>query len=303
MIASFKPLRSLAVASLLAPALLAAQGEQAKPAGPGAAQEPVAEAPAPKLPWDMGPLKGALGVIANVNVVEGCGFADAEGTRQFLTMTQNPTSGDEKGTVICQIVTAAGDTSEWFAVFEYDEVGYVKDDEKGSLDADEILKSLREGNEAGNEMRRERGWGTLELVGWEKAPFYDPATNNLTWATRVRGSDGGESINHSVRLLGRGGVMKVDLVVSPASYAGSLPAFGDLVASHEFNSGLKYSEWREGDKVAAYGLTALVAGGAGALALKSGLLGKFWKVIAAAGVAIVAGIRRLFGGKKEEAAS
>ena len=99
-------------------------------------------------------------VIVNVNVVEGCGFADAEGTKQFLTMTQNPTSGDEKGTVICQIVTAAGDTSEWFAVFEYDEVGYVKDDEKGSLDADEILKSLREGNEAGNEMRRERGWGT-----------------------------------------------------------------------------------------------------------------------------------------------
>ena len=50
----------------------------------------------------------------------------------------------------------------------------------------------------------------------------------------------------------------------------------------------------EGDKVAKYGLTALVAGGAGAAAMKLGLFGKLWKVIvgifAAAGKAIVAGV-------------
>jgi uncharacterized membrane-anchored protein len=255
----------------------------------------------PAVEWSDGPLQGALGKIGQVKVGEGCGFADAKGTQTFLTLTQNPTSGQEQGTVLCQVLRSETDTTQWFAIFEYDEVGYVKDDEKAKLDADEILASLREGNEAGNEMRRERGWETLDLVGWERAPFYDPATNNLTWATRVRAASGDESINHSVRLLGRGGVMKVDLVVSPDAYAKSIPAFDGLIASHEFNSGLKYAEWREGDKVAAYGLTALVAGGAGALALKSGLLGKFWKVIAAAGVALVAGIRKLFGRKEETA--
>lgn len=264
-----------------------------------AAQEKDKQGPA--VAWSNGPLEGALGAIGQVKVGEGCGFADAEGTKTFLTLTQNPTSGQEKGTVLCQVLRSPSDTTQWFAIFEYDEVGYVKDDEKAALDADKILASLREGNEAGNEMRRERGWETLDLVGWERPPFYDPATNNLTWATRVRAAGGDESINHSVRLLGRGGVMKVDLVVAPDAYAASMPAFDGLVASHEFNAGLKYAEWREGDKVAAYGLTALVAGGAGALAMKSGLLGKLWKVIAAAGVALVAGIRKLFG-KKEETA-
>ncbi len=259
------------------------------------------EAAGPQVPWTNGPVQGTLGAIGQVKVGDGCGFADADGTRTFLTLTQNPTSGQEKGTVLCQVLRSESDTTQWFAIFEYDEVGYVKDDEKTALDADKILASLREGNEAGNEMRRERGWETLDLVGWERPPFYDPATNNLTWATRVRAAGGDESINHSVRLLGRGGVMKVDLVVSPDAYAASIPAFDGLVASHEFNSGLKYAEWREGDKVAAYGLTAPVAGGAGALALKSGLLGKFWKLIAAAGVAIVAGIRKLFGRKQEAA--
>jgi uncharacterized membrane-anchored protein len=257
------------------------------------------EAQGPQVPWMFGPIQGTLGVIGQVQVGEGCGFADSDGTKTFLTLTQNPTSGSEKGTVLCQVVRSAADTTQWFAVFEYDEIGYVKDAEKEELDADKILKSLKEGNEAGNEMRRERGWETLDLVGWEKPPYYDPATNNLTWATRVRAAGGDESINHSVRLLGRGGVMKVDLVVAPDAYAQAIPAFDGLIASHEFNAGLKYSEWREGDKVAAYGLTALVAGGAGALALKSGLLGKFWKAIVLAGAALVAGVKKLFGKKQE----
>lgn len=304
MLRSRSPLATLAVGLLLLPlGTSAAQESGAKPAqGPQAERPAAAEPEGPQVPWLTGPIQGNLGVLAHVQVKDGCGFADDDGTRLFLTRTQNPTSGSEQGMVICEVIGAAGDTSQWFAVFEYDDVGYVKDDEKGSLDADAILKSLREGNEAGNEYRREKGWAELELVGWERTPYYDPATNNLTWATRVRASDGGESINHSVRLLGRGGVMKVDLVVAPESYSGSMADFGVLVASHEFNSGLKYAEWRDGDRVAAYGLTALVAGGAGALALKSGLLGKFWKLLVAAGVAITAGVRKLFGGKQEGAA-
>jgi uncharacterized membrane-anchored protein len=304
MLRSRSPLATLVVGLLLLPlGASVAQESGAKPAqGPQAERPAAAEPEGPQVPWLTGPMQGNLGVLAHVQVKDGCGFADDDGTRLFLTRTQNPTNGSEQGMVICEVIGAAGDTSQWFAVFEYDDVGYVKDDEKGSLDADAILKSLREGNEAGNEYRREKGWAELELVGWERTPYYDPATNNLTWATRVRASDGGESINHSVRLLGRGGVMKVDLVVAPESYGSSMADFGVLVASHEFNAGLKYAEWRDGDRVAAYGLTALVAGGAGALALKSGLLGKFWKLIVAAGVAIAAGVRKLFGGKQEGAA-
>ena len=252
-----------------------------------------------EIPWEDGPVDGSLGTQSKVKVADGCRFTAAEGTQAFMRMTENPTNGRERGTALCHVVRADGDTSYWFAVFEWDASGYVKDDEKGNIDGDAILKSLKEGNQAGNRERRKQGWSTIDLIGWERAPYYDDQTKNLTWATLLRDTTGSETINHSVRLLGRAGVISVDLVTSKEDYAAALPAFEELIATHEYLEGHRYSEWREGDKIAAYGLTALVAGGAGVLAAQTGLLAKLWKVIAGVVVAAIAGIKRLFGGKKQ----
>jgi uncharacterized membrane-anchored protein len=84
-----------------------------------------------------------------------------------------------------------------------------------------------------------------------------------------------------------------------------LPSFDGVVASTAFTAGNTYAEWRSGDKVAAYGLTALVAGGA---AVKLGLFGKLWKLILASGKAIIIGVvaalawvRSLFRRRKNQA--
>ncbi len=246
------------------------------------------------IPWERSPVLGKLGNEANVTVVGECVFTGAAGTAEFMTQLENPVNGDELGTVLCRL--GDGPTaSEWFAIFEYDNIGYVKDDDKGSLDADAIMKSLREGTEAGNRERAKRGWQTLEIVGWAREPYYDSSTNNLTWATRIKGANSSnETINHSVRLLGRNGVMSVDLVTSANDYALALAPFDSLVATHKFVPGKTYAEWTKGDKVAAIGLTALVAGGAGAALASSGLLAKFGKAIIAGLVALVAAIRGLF---------
>jgi len=96
------------------------------------------------------------------------------------------------------------------------------------------------------------------------------------------------------RLLGRGGVMHLDLVTSPEHIAGVMGNFQALISGFEYQTGYRYAEWRQGDRVAEYGLTALVAGGAGVALLKSGLLAKFWKLIVAGIAALVAGIRRFW---------
>ena len=62
-----------------------------------------------------------------------------------------------------------------------------------------------------------------------------------------------------------------------------LADFKKALKDYDYVSGEKYSEWREGDKVAAYGLGALVLGGAAAVATSKG----GFKAI---GLAIVAGI-------------
>lgn len=247
------------------------------------------------IEWKAGPMQGHLASIASLRVPDGCRFTEGKGAKTFMEATENPPSGDEVGVLLCDGALKADSTeaSRWFVVFEYDESGYVKDNEKTELDADKILATLREGQAEGNKERRTRGWEELTLDGWIKPPYYDQTTHNLTWATRIL-AQGDTTVNHSVRLLGRSGVLKADLVISPSGFEAALPQFDAVVGGTTFTPGQRYAEWREGDKVATYGLTALVAGGAGAAAMKLGLFGKLWKVIAgiiaAAGKAIVAGV-------------
>jgi uncharacterized membrane-anchored protein len=98
--------------------------------------------------------------------------------------------------------------------------------------------------------------------------------------------------------------MDVDLVLSPTEVATTLPEFDTLLTGFEFTSGNRYAEFKAGDKIAAYGLTALVAGGAGAALAKSGILAKFWKLIVFGALAALAALKKvfsaIFGGKKED---
>jgi uncharacterized membrane-anchored protein len=284
---------SILAFSLLASALpAAAQGPNA-PADEAASKSEELFA---SIQWQEGPTQARIGTESQVDVPKGCQFTGAAGSRSFMLATENPPSGNEAGVLVCPTDDESG---SWFVVFSFDGSGYVRDDDAKELDADAILASLREGNEQGNQARVAQGWAPLELTGWVRAPYYDPATNNLTWATEVRDVSGA-SVNHSVRLLGRGGVMNADLVIDPAQFAANVPAFDKIVATHAFLPGRKYSEWREGDKLAGYGLTALVAGGAGVVAAKSGLLSKLIKVIVVAVVGVGAWLKSLFTGRKRQ---
>lgn len=258
-------------------------------------QEPSLE-PGPQsspVTWQEGPTLAAIGDLAEIQVPMGFKFTGAEGTQLLLRLMQNPTNGSELGFLVPQ-----GDSS-WFVIFEFDDVGYIKDDEKDALDADAILKSIRSGNDAANRERASRGWGTLEILGWEQPPRYNTETNNLEWA--VKATSGQDPVvNYNTRLLGRAGVMKANLVCNPEVLPTALPEFRKLLAGYSFKSGQKYSEFRQGDKVAQYGLAALVTGGAAAVALKSGLLQKGWKVIVALLLGAGAMLKRLFGGRQSE---
>lgn len=247
-----------------------------------------------------GPIDGKLGDVARVQIPEGFLFADSRGTLKFLELTHNPTSGNEVGTILPQ--WGGENAGNWFVVFTYEPSGHVKDDDKDELDADALLATLKQGNEAANEERKKRGWGTLELVGWQEPPFYDPKTNNLTWAT-IGKSEESESVNWSTRLLGRRGSMSVDLVLGKDQLDDVLPKFETLMNGFAYIEGERYAEFKAGDKVAEYGLAALVAGGAGLVAAKTGILAKFWKFIVIGFVAVAGAVKKLFGFGKKAASS
>ena len=244
--------------------------------------------------WTPGPVAGQLGNRATVNVPEGYIFLDAAATKRFLEMNQNVPDGDELGTIF-----KAGEGGGWFAVFSYSDTGHIDDSEKDEIDASALLSSMQESSRLANQERAKRGWSALNLEGWHKEPFYDQATNNLTWATRLV-SDGEPVINHSVRLLGREGLMSAQLVADPDSILLSTIEFEHVMQGYSFNEGLRYAEFRSGDKVAEYGLTALIVGGGAAAAVKGGLLQKLWKAIVLGFVALVGGLKKLLARRREE---
>lgn len=242
--------------------------------------------------WQQGPSIGNLSGTAEVQIPASYLFAGANDTRVLMEAMQNPTSGKEMG-----FIAPAG--LDWFVVFEFDNVGYVRDDEKNSLDADAMLESIKRGTEASNKERQRRGWPIMTILGWEQKPHYDETTHNLEWAIRGE-SEGHLVINYNTRLLGRGGVMRVTLVTDPTTLSPTLPKFKNVLAGFDFKQGQKYAEFRQGDKVAKYGLTALVVGGASAVAVKTGMFKWIWKVLVVAFLALVAFLKNLFSRKKSQ---
>jgi uncharacterized membrane-anchored protein len=233
--------------------------------------------------------------IASVRVPKGYVAATGKDVAKLMEMTENPETGREVGFI-------APESLEWFAVFEFDKIGYVKDDDRDALDSEKLLTSMREGTEQANEERRRRGWAPIHVVGWEIPPRYNAETQNLEWALRLE-SEGVPVVNHNTRLLGRRGVMEATLVCDPEQLPTVLPAFRHLLTGYVYGSGQKYAEFRQGDKVAAVGLAALITGGAAVAATKTGFLAKFvkgfGKIIVAAVAGLAALVAKLFGKKKE----
>ena len=99
--------------------------------------------------------------------------------------------------------------------------------------------------------------------------------------------------------------MEIILVTSAENLDNAVRELKTSLSTFEFNPGEKYSEYKKGDRVAEFGLAALIAGGAAAVASKKGL----WAVIAgflvaakkfafAIVIALFAGIASIFRRKK-----
>ena len=246
-----------------------------------------------KIQWQQGPSIGDLGKIAEIRIPGGAGFAGAGDMKTIMEAGENIYSGDELGYLLVPY-----EESKFLEIyFQFDESGYIKDDEKGSLDTIGMLNTMKENNKEGNKERKKRGWKPLYIVDWEIPPHYDENTHNLEWATRLKTDTGEEIINYNTRLLGRTGVMRVTLVAPPEDLRISIPAFQEIISEFSYKQGYRYAEYRQGDKLAKYGLSALVVGGAAAVAAKSGLLKGLWKLIVAAGIGIVAFFKKIFGRK------
>ncbi|UHQ19037.1 DUF2167 domain-containing protein [Lysobacter sp. KIS68-7] len=249
--------------------------------------------PIDALPWQAGPMTGKIGNNATIEVPAGYKFLGPAGAKEFNRLTENPSPDVDE-------YLLAKQDYQWIAFFSFSDVGYVKDDEK--LDADDLLKSTTEGTEESNKERKENGWRPVHVTGWAFKPQYDKGLKSLEWAFRLKGEgQSGESINYNTRLLGRRGVIEVLVLTTEQDLQASVADFKTKLPGFAFNPGEKYAEFRDGDRIAEYGLAALVTGGAAAVAAKKGLFGvigvfllKMWKLALIGIAAVGAAVKKFF---------
>lgn len=243
--------------------------------------------------------------ITTINVPESFRYIGQEDSKRFLEEGwNNPDGSGQIGMLLPMDVDLFGDNG-WAVVISYEEDGHISDKEAEKINYDELLKSMQKSTEESNDERVKKGYTPIKLVGWATPPQYDSQSKKLYWAKELSFSgDQTNTLNYNVRILGRNGV----LVMNAVSSMNQLPMIHDkinkVISFADFKEGNRYNDFDPGiDKVAAYGLTALIGGKiaakAGLLAKLGGLLIAFKKFIIIGLAAIGGLIGKIFKRKKD----
>ncbi len=186
------------------------------------------------------------------------------------------------------------DQGAWAVTIEYEEDGYVSDEDADEINYAKLLSQMKKATKEASKERVNQGYEPIQLVGWASQPFYDKASHKLHWAKEIKfGDQEVNTLNYNIRVLGRKGVLVLNFIADMSQKEVIDANINTVLALAEFNPGSRYQDFDPSiDKVAAYGLGALVAG---KIAAKTGFLAavlialkKFW-------IFIVIGIAALFG--------
>jgi len=244
-----------------------------------------------KINWIEGPKTVDVGKdLAKLDLPNEYIFADGKDSKKIMEEMENTITNKEQG-----IVFSKDDNENWYVLFEFDDIGYIKDNDAKEIDADKLLEQMKKGTEEDNKEKRKDGKSTIDVIGWDEKPHYDSKTHNLVWSV-LCSSRGEQIVNYNVRVLGRGGVTEVTLVAGKDEMKKVKPQLETIISKYSYKEGKKYTDYIKGDKAAEIGLTALIAGGAGAGAAKVGLLAKILLIFKKIWILIIVGIGGVFKG-------
>jgi len=221
-----------------------------------------------------------------LRVSENFYFLSASDARRVIVdVWHNPPAMGERvlGMIFPAAHTPADDT--WGAVITYDADGYISDEDAARTNYSDLLRSMQDATQQANEARVKEGYPRVTLVGWAQPPHYDKASNKLHWAKELQFDGQTEhTLNYFVRALGRRGVLNINFVAGMNELARIRSVVPAVLAMPEFTTGSRYSDYVPStDKVAAYGIGGLIAGGLaqklGLFALALAFLKKGWIVV------------------------
>ncbi|HEY7172987.1 MAG TPA: DUF2167 domain-containing protein [Vicinamibacterales bacterium] len=298
-------MRSRLSAAALTFVVLATFSVQAQPSREREASAEEFEA---KLGYQTGTVS-LRGGMATLRLPESFRFIGPEGSRRLLTEAWGnpPAAANRVLGMLIPTATSPLARNGWGIVITYEEEGYVNDSDAATIDYDKMLAEMRESAVEANKARQQQGFEPVTLVGWAEPPHYDAGAHKLYWAKELAfGADGEHTLNYSIRVLGRRGVLVLNAVASMEQLPAIRQQTQSVLSAVDFSEGHRYSDYLPGtDKAAAYGITGLIVGATAAKAgffklLIAGLVA-FKKALVVGVLALISAVKALFGGKKREA--
>ena len=163
----------------------------------------------------------------------------------------------------------------WAAVVTFDGAGFVSDKQASAKDYDDLIKSVQSQEGELNHKRKQSGFPPMHLVGWAQPPSYETSTHTVIWARDIQFGDQTDHVlNYDLRVLGRRGVLSLNMISKLSRLAQVRGAAEALRKTAMFDPGATFEEFKPGvDKATGYGIAGLVGAGLGLAAAKQlGLL-------------------------------
>ncbi|MDX1518265.1 MAG: DUF2167 domain-containing protein [Woeseiaceae bacterium] len=231
--------------------------------------------------------------LATLIVPDGFYFLDADDAETVLVDLWGNLPGQDVLGMLMPAGYSPLDLDSWAVTIDYTEDGYVSDEDAAEIDYDELLRDMQKDTRDWNEERVDAGYEAVELLGWAEPPHYDSTEKKLYWAKELRFGDMQDTtLNYEIRALGRRGILSMTFIAATNQLDEINAHRDEVLAMVAFNEGNRYSDFDPSiDKVAAYGLGALVAG---KVAAKTGLLAGLILFLKKFGIFIVIGIAAFF---------
>jgi len=300
-----KHLRQLLAAVLLCATTLPAIAATAPTSAPNASERPqqTAEQWLATLKKQRGHVT-LPGGIASLQLNDEFYYLAPNETERLLTEGWgNPPGFTTLGMIVPTAVSPLSENG-WGVIISYKNDGHISDEDAAKIDYADLLEQMKADDEEDNKARRKEGYAGLTLLGWAEPPSYDQATHKMYWARELKADDADQTtLNYSIRVLGREGVLELNAVAAMADLQTIKRETPKILAFTNFTDGNRYADYdAKTDKLAPYGLAALVAGG---VAAKAGLFAKigvallaFKKFIVLGLIAVAGFVGKLFKRKR-----
>ncbi len=255
---------------------------------------------------EMKPQTGVIEIKqagAKLNVPDAFYYLDSKDANTVLVDIWGNPPGQPTLGMLFPANSTPFDSDAWAVTIEYEEDGYVSDEDADDINYTDLLTQMKEDTNESNKYRVEQGYPTIELIGWASAPFYDAKEHKLHWAKEIKfDGQNTNTLNYNIRILGRKGVLVLNFIAGIDQKEIIDQNLASVLALADFDQGSTYADFDpDMDTVAAYGLGALVAG---KVLAKTGFIALALIFLKKFGVFILVGIGALFKGfisKKKKA--